>query len=491
MSARQHERLPGRAGSPRLNARLVLVTVIVLAVGLAVADAAAYLGLRRHLADQADRTLGLMLERLELMLDDGAQRIDVARLQGSVPSDVRVVFLDATGAVIAASTPSLDELSLSEERMAKAPAGTSQALGSAGAHMRALVVDLAAGDELEVVHEGTAARAARVVIAIPEDDARAALRSLVVTELLVAVVVLLAGVAVAGRAVAVGLRPLRAMTTSAQRIARGHRSERLVVDDGHGEMSELARVLNDAFETRATSEQRMREFVADASHELRTPLSIIHGWADLHAEGGVTDWSAVEEAMTDIRLQSTHMARLVDDLLILARLDHADGDRREPVRGIRIDLSRMARDVLDQEAARHPEHVAVWAGGVAPLVVGDPEALRRCLVNLVGNAFTHTAPGSRVEVRCAPGAGAGMVTVEVRDDGNGLPVGTHERAFDRFWRADLARSSRGGTGLGLAIAREVARSLGGDVTLAPRSPRGTIATVRLPAAAGHEAAALE
>ncbi|MBJ7355924.1 HAMP domain-containing sensor histidine kinase [Nocardioides sp.] len=460
-----------------LRGRLVVVVTSVLAGGLMVSNVAAYLALRDHLVDRADGVLRAAQSRVLIALEGGPRQVDLALVDRIAPAQAFLVLLDDEGRVIASSTPiGGDQV---PQSLSQAPLGTSDVDLSGDHPHRVLVFDLPVDSTLRVVREdGTAPEVVRrVAVGVPTDDAHATLAALLRTELVVSFVLMATATGLAVLGLRRALRPLRQMTDSASRIAQGHEDEVLPQPAAVGEIAELASVLNAAFGVRRSSEERIRQFVADASHELRSPLAVVHGWADLYHEGGVADPEALEEAMADIRAQSTRMRALVEDLLALARL----GSAGAPDIVEELDLAELASEVLSEVSRLYPGHGS-RPTGLSPLVVsGDPEATRRCVANLVRNAFEHTAPGcsvwidGRVEGRTA--------VVEVHDDGAGLPDGAHEAAFERFWQAEPSRGPGGGTGLGLAIARGIARSGGGEVRLLARPGGGTIAMLTLPLAA--------
>jgi two-component system OmpR family sensor kinase len=230
------------------------------------------------------------------------------------------------------------------------------------------------------------------------------------------------------------------------------------------------------------SEERMRRFVADASHELRTPLTSIRGFAELYRQGAVPDERSVKRAMRRIEDEAARMGILVDDLLLLARLDE-----QRPLERMPVDMLTIATDAVHDAravATDHPVELEVLPSTAAPVVVGDDARLRQVASNLVSNAVTHTPPGTPVTVRVGTtdeADGARWVVLEVADGGPGLPAGDAERVFERFYRADPSRTrASGGVGLGLSIVAALVAAHGGtvDVTTAPGS--GTTFRVRLP-----------
>ncbi|MFD0660431.1 sensor histidine kinase [Thermocatellispora tengchongensis] len=251
------------------------------------------------------------------------------------------------------------------------------------------------------------------------------------------------------------------------------------------EVGRLARSLNGmlaqietAFRARTASEARMRQFVSDAGHELRTPLTTIRGFADLYRRQ-----HGDHELVARIAGAAERMGLLVEDLLLLASLDQS-----RPLRRDRVDLLAVTAEVVRETAllARDRTIDLVVAGENAPHVIGDGSGLRQVVANLLGNAVRHTPPGTAVEVRLVEGRlrdGGPAVVLEVADHGPGLRPEQAERVFERFYRADRARSrDEGGTGLGLAIVAGLAAAHGGTAEVETAPGRGATFRVRIPAA---------
>jgi two-component system OmpR family sensor kinase len=227
-----------------------------------------------------------------------------------------------------------------------------------------------------------------------------------------------------------------------------------------------------AFDEKSVSEARLRQFVADASHELRTPLTSIRGYAELLRKGGFPDAVSRERALSRVEHEAARMGSLVDDLLLLARLDQGRSLRTEAV-----DLAAVARDAVEDARAVDPDRPILLGGEVSVIVAGDRDGLGQVAHNLVRNALVHTPPGSPVGVDVT--SDGTMGTIRVRDEGPGLPPWRAEQVFDRFFRGDVARS-RGGTGLGLSIVRAIAEAAGGNASVESRPGEGATFTVSIP-----------
>lgn len=281
-----------------------------------------------------------------------------------------------------------------------------------------------------------------------------------------------------------GVRPIKRMTRTAGAIAAGDLSERVPAGRTGTEASELGDSLNammttieGAFAERAASEARLRRFVADASHELRTPVTTIRGYAELYRHGGLGAGRELDQAMRRTEQESVRMASLVDDLLLLARLDEG-----RPLARASVDLGVLGIDAAADARAVAPDRVVTAEVRAGVTVEGDEDRLRQVVGNLVANALVHTPEGTPVSVRVHNGDRRAVV--EVHDDGPGMTPEVAARAFERFSRADGSRSrsagrNGGGAGLGLAIVQAIVTAHGGEVRLATAPGAGTTVTVEL------------
>jgi two-component system OmpR family sensor kinase len=336
------------------------------------------------------------------------------------------------------------------------------------------------GPQYRVVTSTTPAQGMMVVTAIPlstVEETVAHARQILVLAGLAAV----AAVALGGWwAIRLGLRPVDRMVVTAQRIADGNITERLEVANPDSEMGRLGIALNimldrieEAFAARTASEDRMRRFVADASHELRTPLTAIRGYSELYATSDNPEERA--QAMGRVGQAAVRMAGLVDDLVLLARLDQGRPLTSEPV-----DLARLVSDAAADARAISPDRlVDVQTPLESTVVVGDPARLRQVVDNLLANVREHTPPGTRVGIAVA--VEDDEVLVRLGDDGPGMTEEEAARAFDRFWQAPATDAHpRRGTGLGLAIVADLVRAHGGTIALQSAPGVGTLVSIRLP-----------
>ena len=331
---------------------------------------------------------------------------------------------------------------------------------------------------------------AQVVVGLPLQDIRITLARLNIIIIFVVALVILLGASIGAGLVRFALRPLdrireTASAVTRQPLDRGEVTLALRVPPQYAtddsEVGQVGAALNlmldhvdDAFRSRFESEEKMRRFVADASHELRTPLAAIRGYAELTKRAAGKLPPDLQKALSRIESESLRMTTLVEDLLLLARLDEGEPLTKEPV-----DLANIVRDALSDAYVTSPDHD--WgAQGVdgAVMVTGDSQSLHQVVVNLLANARVHTPAGTRVEVRVKQNPQ--KTTLQVEDSGPGIARENRKRLFQRFARADSSRArSSGSTGLGLSIIETIVKAHGGEVSLSSK-PGKTVFTVTLP-----------
>jgi two-component system OmpR family sensor kinase len=280
-----------------------------------------------------------------------------------------------------------------------------------------------------------------------------------------------------------GLRPIDDMIDAAERIADGELTARTTAPGPASEVGHLSAALNtmldrleQAMATKTESEARMRRFIADASHELRTPLTSIQGYAELHRQGA-TRPEEVARGMARIEREAGHMAALVEDLLLLARLDQG-----RTLADDRVDLTRIVEEtVADARTADPQRSIVVELPDDPAIVRGDRLRLRQVLDNLLANIRDHTDLDTSATVALADSYGT--TTLTVADDGPGMSPDEAAHAFERFWQAEpTAAHPRPGTGLGLAIVAELVAAHAGTITLDTSPGAGTSFTITLPTA---------
>jgi two-component system OmpR family sensor kinase len=321
------------------------------------------------------------------------------------------------------------------------------------------------------------------VVAIPLTEVKQTLSRLLLVEGLVIAGILAALGISAFFVVRLGLRPLSRMEVTAGAIAAGDLARRVSPATSRTEVGRLGLALNEmldrleqAFAGRQASEDRLRQFLADASHELRTPLASIRGYAELFRMGATAERGETEMAMRRIEEESKRMGVLVEDLLTLARLDETPELRRQ-----HVDLAALAHDAVHDARATAPDRRIVLDAPDEAFISGDSHQLRQVLANLLRNALVHTPPGTPVEVSVEEDEDTVVVTV--RDHGPGLPSSSREQLFGRFWRAEGGRErGKAGAGLGLAIVQGVLDAHGGQIEARDAPGGGAAFVVRLPRA---------
>jgi two-component system OmpR family sensor kinase len=338
------------------------------------------------------------------------------------------------------------------------------------------------------------------VVALSLDNILPVVGHLALIELLAGVIALVLLMVTGFWLIRASLAPLGDIERTAESIAAGDLSRRVADYQPRTEVGRLATALNTmlgrieaAYRVRAEgqlraqgSEERMRRFVADASHELRTPLTSIRGFADFHAQqGDAADRAETNRLMSRIRQEANRMGKLVDDLLLLAHLDEQRALELRPV-----DLSSLAADAVQGLAILHPDRRLAMRAEPEPVIVNADEArLRQVIANLLSNALHHTPPGTPVDVSVRFGSGKAHLTVA--DHGPGMSRWQAERVFERFYRADPARSrASGGSGLGLSIVAALVSAHGGRAGVDTAPGHGCAFHIWLPLA-GHEVGGAE
>ncbi|WP_222869905.1 sensor histidine kinase [Actinomadura decatromicini] len=497
--------LPGGPGS--LRRRLVLGATALAAAAVLASQAIGYVVMRSWLLGQVDEQLrGFPPAPRHFDASSGRREPPHPPPDGAeLPSEFRLYFYDASGRL---SPHTLGRGPKSAPRLPRTLAELDVRPGGLG------TLPASAGDGRWRVRRGTAPDGRVVLVALPMDTVDGALSRLLWLNAVV-LALTLAALVVAGRwVVRLGLLPLTRMERTAEEITAGRLDERVADADPRTEIGRLGGVLNamleqlqGALREHESSEARLRRFVADAGHELRTPLTSIQGFAELslrHAELPARQRAAADRL---IRQNAERMSVLVDDLLLLAKLD------QEPVyRSETVDLLAIAADAIGTAAVRHPGRPI----GLKPLhddtgelelveTTGDPHRLRQVLTNLVSNALAHTPSGAPIHVRvgtarAGPACGGdrdGRVSpsppiedgtrvrvIEVADEGPGLAPDKAAHLFERFYRVDPSRSrDHGGSGLGLAIAAAIAENHGGRLELDTAPGQGCTFRLVLPPAA--------
>ncbi|WP_206664123.1 sensor histidine kinase [Thermomonospora catenispora] len=476
-----------------LRVKLIAAMLALVLAGLAVIGVAGVSVLRSHLIARADEQLRQATARLvdqlsrPLVDPDGRIMLRVpADMYGQVRAPDGTVRTETQAPWITGSPRLPEDLGGRYDE----PFTVSDTGG--GPSWRVMAVPVVGGGS--------------VVVGVSLGEADRTVRRLIAIDLVVGVTVLLVLVGAGVWMVSASLRPLEAIEETAEAIAAGDLSRRVPHAEPGTEVGRLSRSLNGmlaqieaAFRARQISEaaareseRRMRRFIADAGHELRTPLTAIRGFAELYRQGAARTPEEIDRLLGRIEDTAARMGLLVEDLLLLARLD-----RQRPLRLSPVDLLAVAAESVQEIRAVAPDRTVELSveGGMAYQVMGDEPRLRQILGNLLKNAVTHTPAGTPVEVRLRPGTsaerhelhargappGTPAVVCEVIDTGPGLTREQAHRVFERFYRAEESRSRQdGGTGLGLAIVAALVAAHNGVVQLETAPGRGAAFRVILP-----------
>lgn len=453
-----------------LRARLLIGVLVLLAGGLVVSSALTYAALDRFLSRRIDQQLKDSRTPVLNELAKGEHFGGLRRSGRSViPSGTYGELRRSSGRVVRYADDDRPVPELPTEAPGRE---TFLTVGSSdpGSDYRVLSTPLS--DDGDVL-----------LVALPLEEARDTLAQLLLVEALVAATVLALTGGLALWVVRVGLRPLGEIADTAGAIADGDLSHRVARAEPRTEVGRLGLALNamlaqieEAFAKRRESEQRLRQFVADASHELRTPLTSIRSYAEMFRRGAAERPEDLATAMRRIEEEAARMGMLVEDLLLLARLDQGRPLELKPV-----DLGRVVGDAVDDLRAVDPGRTVTLDAGEGVMVTGDEARLRQVVANLLTNARVHTPPGTPVHASLVTADGRAVIAVE--DEGPGVEPEVAPRIFERFVRADPARTrTTGGTGLGLAIVDAIVRADGGSAHLEHRAPNGTRFVVELPLA---------
>jgi two-component system OmpR family sensor kinase len=465
-----------------LRARLVLGVLVLAGIALLSADVATYTSLRSFLFDRTDSSLEADHHLVESALGRNAPHS---------PGDFQALLTTAPGLYIELRSPSGKVVYTGG--VPRFPGTAPQPPPRLPAHISlppARAGGAGQGPQPDRVHYltvGSKSGSGRyrvrasldpgsrdmLIVATPLGDVDGTLHRLFLIELLVTGIVLAAIVLIGLWIVRLGLRPLAAIGKTAEQIAGGDLSHRVERAEPRTEVGRLGLALNAMLGRIEDSDRRLRRFVADASHELRTPLAAVRAYAELFERGASQRPADLERAMSGIGRESERMSALVDDLLLLARLDEGRPLERE-----RLELDELAAEAVETARTLDPERpIEFSAERVA--VLGDRVRLRQVLDNLLGNARLHTPPRTPVHVHVT--AAEGSALVDVADEGPGMTAEQAEHVFERFYRADPTRAREtGGVGLGLAIVAAVTEAHGGSVTVDSQPERGTTFRVALP-----------
>lgn len=459
-----------------LRRRLLVAVATVAAVAITVSGVVTYLAFRAFLYERLDDAL--RQAALPLGRDGDDEPPDRGPQQ---PAYVQIRAPD--GSVLRTVTPqSGDGAGWTPDLPASIPTPGTTLLADGPATFFTVPSTERGGPDFRV-KASTAPDGEQLIIALTTSDAEDVLRRLALLEVGVAAGALLLAALVGWVLVRRDLAPLDRLTSSVRAIDVDRGLDHVPVEDPASEVGELAVAMNgllvridDAFAERAATQARLRQFVADASHELRTPVAAVSAYAQLFDLGADRRPDDLRRSMAGIVRESQRMGDLVEDLLLLARLDQDEAD----VAGS-CDVSLVAADAVDAAGSVGPEW-PVTLDAAGPAWADAPAGVvRQILDNLLSNVRAHTPPGTPARVIVS--SGHGSVVLSVTDSGPGVSEEQRTHMFERFWRAQPARSrSGGGNGLGLSIVSSLARAIQADVVATDGPDGGLTITVTVPAA---------
>ena len=470
-----------------LRNRLLVSVLIVSAIGIAASDFGAIQSLRHFLVNQLDTQLTTISHNTQLQLDragiesqqpatDDMQFMPIRPLRG-VPTTTTVTLLDPNGAVIGhiggdllGSSTGAEFKGFTLEKVLATQGKPFNLNSENDLHYRVIATSLPSG-------QGS------VLVASSLENVSKTLKELGFLFLLISLLVLALVGLLARAFIRLSLKPLSEVEVTAAAIAGGDLSARLPQSRPTTEVGKLTTSLNrmlerieESFAVRVESESKLRRFVADASHELRTPLTAIRGFAELHRQGAVSGEENTKELVGRIEKESIRMGSLVEDLLLLARMDQTPELAKEPV-----DLDTLVHEVVASARAAGPDHpITIELPPGDNFVLGDSIRVHQAIANLLANARTHTPSGTPITV--AIKQLENETTITVADKGPGLSSADQEKIFERFYRADTsrARTKGEGSGLGLSIVDAVMKAHGGSVSVLSELGQGCEFTLHFP-----------
>ncbi len=472
-----------------LRGRLLSGVLAMTAVGLVAAGGGTYLALRSFLLDRVDQQL--MAARAAVgrgLRQSPTGTIDTTTLDQVAPPVAFVEVREAGGRVVALHFPSSLSGSSPEPRLPGALHPPPAPRSGVPSRERALQFDVPSvrgAGRYRALVSSLPASGGVLIVAVSLDDVTATLQRLVRVELLIAAGLLAVLAVAAFWLLRTGLRPLERISEVAGTIAQGDLDLRVSPAEERSEIGRLGLALNgmlerleDAFARRDRSEAQLRRFVSSASHELRTPLTSISGYAALVRRGARHNPKDLEKSISRIESEATRMAGLIDDLLLLARLDE-----QRPLARTRTDLTVIAHEAADDARARDPKRSITVDAGAPVVVVGDEPRLRQIVANLLENAQVHTPTEASVRIEVA--VRDQLAVLAVIDTGPGIDPAQVGHVFERFYRGtppgsgDTAPRTKG-SGLGLAIVKTIAEAHGGAATVTSQPGEGSCFEITLP-----------
>ena len=470
--------------------RLTLGVVLLSAMGFLASDVAAQTLMRSYLTQQMDSELlsvaggsfprveraGIAREARESQSDDdGDENQPNVPLQ-RVPTSISLTLIGPAGIVLGQIGGDLNSTEITSYLQSLTP---EQVIKRGN---KPFTIEAPQSD-FRVIAQRLPTGLGTVVVAQSFEDIDRTLLRLQGLFILIGLVMILFIALASRKVITVGLRPLATVEATAERIAEGDLTARLPDIKPNTEVGRLVNTLNmmlgrieESFAARVDSESKLRRFVADASHELRTPITAIRGFAELHRQGAVTGEEKTKELIGRIENESKRMGSLVEDLLLLARLDQSREMKAEPV-----NLSKLVSDAVESARAAGPNHVVNFSNSDDEIyALGDNDRIHQVVANLLANARTHTPAGTKIDVSVIQSEDG--VRIRIADNGPGLSEKDQSRIFERFYRADASRvrTDGEGTGLGLSIVDAVMRAHAGQVSVESELGKGAAFTLFFP-----------
>jgi two-component system OmpR family sensor kinase len=462
-----------------LRGRLLVGVISLVVIGLLILDVATYTSLQRFLTGRVDDQL-LGSHNTAISALGGPSQGPGPQTGNGLPEDTIVERVSPNGTLVLARRLQF------AQSTSKALPVLPTTLPSANERNPAITTLAGTGGVAQyrvAIWQEDLFQGDTVVLAIPMTDVASTLRQVLQVELFITIGVVAAMAILALLIIRISLRPLEKMGAVAQDIAAGDLSRRVEPANSKSEIGRLGLALNgmlsqieSAFAERTASNRRLRRFVADASHELRTPLTSIRGYSEMLRRGAAESPADAELARRRIEEESIRMTGLVDDMLVLARLDQGRPLEQEPV-----DLQAIATDAVADARVVAPQREIKLTSSGTVVVNGDDTRLRQVLANLVRNAIVHTPAQTPIDVTLS--TEDSVARVSVADHGPGLSAEEIDRIFEPFYRADPSRSrDSGGAGLGLSIVSAVVTAHGGHVKVHETEGGGATFEVELPLA---------
>ena len=466
-----------------LRNRLTVGVLILSAFGFAGAGFGAQALLQDYLIHQVDDQLlsvvGGVADRLDqagIARDDDDQAARAATPLNRVPTSISVTVLDPFGNLIGGIGGDFNSNQITDYVKGLLP-GQVAAFGA-----KPFTVE-APGADFRVATTVLPSSLGSVIVAQSLSDFDKTTHQISIVFLIIGGIVLLFIAFASRQVIKLSMKPLKKIEETAEQIAAGDLSARLENFEPDTEVGRLSTSLNtmlsrieESFAARAQSEDKLRRFVADASHELRTPLTSIRGFAELHRQGAVPEGEKTKELISRIEKESMRMGYLVEDLLLLARMDQS----RELVL-VDLDLSSLVTEAVTSAQAAGPDHPITSDITNNIHTRGDADKVYQVVTNLLANARAHTPAGTAIHVSTYATKDGSYVSVA--DNGPGLSTEDQLHVFERFYRVDSSRqrSSDDGSGLGLSIVDEVMKAHGGAVSVASEPGKGATFTLHFKA----------